>query len=688
MTRHRTYLLSAGIAIAAVSLTLAACGSSSSSANSSTSTPAATTAPATTAPATVNTETEKNTTAPAPASAAKVAVLMGKPSEFKLTATPTSAPGKVTFAVANEGNVVHEMVVVPAPNGAAGLKQPDGTASEDGFQRRGRGSRTREDRAPDGQPSRRQVRAALQPARALRQRHVRRLHRQLSRPLPTTVNLSALLLDRRLAGHGGEPAVRGPGVNWTLSDLAERVGLMAAGFIRAGIGRGDVVAISLQDGPEWPAVVLGAARIGAVCALVSPAVPRSRARLAIGRANARAVVGDQTTALPATPLLSPDLLEGLGSGRPDPGPAAIRSDEPCYLLMTSGSTGVAEVGRPPARRRADVPGDLRGTGPAAAAGGCHVVGGRAGHQLRLRQLLLLPPRGRRLRVARRSRSVAGGPRGRHPHGGVNVVFGVPTWWARVVRHVEDGRLALGALAGVRLAVSAGEQLPSHIWHRVHEVLGLRLINGLGSSEATNLYLSDRPGGPRAGTLGRPVPGYSLSIAGPDGRASDEGELLVRGDSVMAGYLDDPLASAQALRGGWLHTGDLVRRERDASYTFLGREGDRVKVGALWVSPAHVQAELLRDPDVDYAVVLGVEDEYGLTRLGAVVTVAPGVPRDAGDGLRARCARRLAPHESPRVIVALDEIPALASGKPDRAAITEILADALAQPTTSPAPARR
>lgn len=133
MTRHRTYLLSAGIAIAAISLTLAACGSSSSSANSSTSTPAATTAPATTAPATEDTETEKNTTAPAPATAAKVAVLMGKPSEFKLTATPTSASaGKVTFAVANEGNVVHEMVVVPAPNGAAGLKQPDGTGSETG----------------------------------------------------------------------------------------------------------------------------------------------------------------------------------------------------------------------------------------------------------------------------------------------------------------------------------------------------------------------------------------------------------------------------------------------------------------------------------------------------------------------------------------------------------------------------
>lgn len=133
MNRHRTYLVSAGIAIAATSLTLAACGSSSSSANSSTSTPAATTAPATTAPATIDTETETNTTAPAPATAAKVAVVMGKPTEFALVPTPTSkSAGKVTFAVANKGGLVHEMVVVPAPNGAAGLKQPDGTASETG----------------------------------------------------------------------------------------------------------------------------------------------------------------------------------------------------------------------------------------------------------------------------------------------------------------------------------------------------------------------------------------------------------------------------------------------------------------------------------------------------------------------------------------------------------------------------
>jgi uncharacterized cupredoxin-like copper-binding protein len=125
MTRHRTYLLSAGIAIAAISLTLAACGSSSSgAADSSTSTPAA----ATTA------TTAATTTAPAAVTKAKtVAVVLGKPNEFSLIPAPTSVPaGKVTFVVTNRGSMVHEMVVVPAPNGAAALKQPDGSASEAG----------------------------------------------------------------------------------------------------------------------------------------------------------------------------------------------------------------------------------------------------------------------------------------------------------------------------------------------------------------------------------------------------------------------------------------------------------------------------------------------------------------------------------------------------------------------------
>ena len=493
------------------------------------------------------------------------------------------------------------------------------------------------------------------------------------------MNLSAHLLDERLPRHGERPAVRGPRGDWTLAALAGRAAGMAAGLAEAGVDRGDIVAVTLDDGPDWLAVVLGAARLGAVSALVSPTTPPARVGVALRRADPRVVVGRQVAAMPATPHLSPELLARMGAGRPDPGPAPTRRDDPCYLLMTSGSTG------PPkwvVHRHGDIPtclatygarilrlrpGDVTWSVAALAtsygfgnscyfpigAGACAWIDGDRS------------PAGLERAIAR---------------GGVNVVFGVPTWWARVVRHAADGRLDPAALSGVRLAVSAGEHLPARLWEEVRQVLGLRLVNGLGSSEATNLYLSDHPGAPRAGTVGWPVAGYELRVASA-GHAPGEGELLVRGATVMPGYLGDPVASGRALEGGWLHTGDLVRRRDDGGYAFLGRMGDRIKIGGFWVTPAEIQAELLHDPEVAYAVVLPVEDAEGLLRLGAAVTAPPGAAEGVEARLRERLAARLAAHEVPRAIVVLDEMPALASGKPDRAAIASLVTAALPRPAS-------
>ena len=126
MIRNRAAIVGAAIAVAAVSVTLAACGGSSDSADSTTTAAAATTetpAGTTTAPATTTT----------PSKTTVVPVVLGKPDEFSLVPARTSVPaGKVTFAVTNQGAMTHEMVVVPAPDGAAALKEPDGTASEAG----------------------------------------------------------------------------------------------------------------------------------------------------------------------------------------------------------------------------------------------------------------------------------------------------------------------------------------------------------------------------------------------------------------------------------------------------------------------------------------------------------------------------------------------------------------------------
>jgi acyl-coenzyme A synthetase/AMP-(fatty) acid ligase len=461
-------------------------------------------------------------------------------------------------------------------------------------------------------------------------------------------NLSTRLLDASLDRYGRRPALRFAAGEWSFAELARRVG-SAAGWLRdRGVGRGDIVLLRMYDGPGWVAAFLGAARRGAVCALASPALAPDRLRDATARLGPRAVIDEEP----------PDDL-------PDPGPAPVRAGDPCYMLLTSGTTGPSKWA---VHRARDIPGCI-------ATYGRHVL--RLGPGDVTWSVAALPTSyglgnscyfplgaGACAWIEGPDRSPAAAARACRD-GRVTVMMGVPTSWARLARHVNEGRVDPGAFAGVRLAVSAGEPLPPEVWRAVRDATGMRLVNGLGSSEATNLYLSDRPGSPRPGTVGWRVPGFDLRVAPRPGTAEGEGELLVRGPTVMAGYHGDDAATARALEGGWLHTGDIVRRERDASYTYLGRTGDRFKSGGFWIDANRVRDALLAQRWVGAAAVVPFRDAEGLTRVGAAVVPRPGAPSDLAAHLRAGCAERLPAHEVPRALVVRDELPTTASGKIDR-----------------------
>ena len=457
-----------------------------------------------------------------------------------------------------------------------------------------------------------------------------------------------------------------------LRDIADRACIVSAVLAEHGVRAGDVVALALPDRPTWVAAFLGIARIGAVAALVGEGVATDRAQGLMNRADARLVITERDD-LTARPVLGMrDLRDSHGA--PDPGTRSMASTDPMYLLATSGSTGpskwvvhvhgdipacVATYGR---RILKMAPGDI--TWSVASLATSYGLGNSLYFPLAAGAAAWIGGDRDPASAARACRE-----------GGVNCIYGVPTFWARLARHVDDGRVDARDFADVRLAVSAGEHLPDAVWHAVHRATGMRLVNGLGSSEATNLYVSDHAGAPAPGRVGWPVPGYDLRIDG-DGRdvPGDEGELLVRGPTLMRGYLGDPPATARALEDGWLHTGDRVRMEPDGSYRYLGRCGDVFKVGALWVDPLGVQGVLLADPDVHDAVVLGVDDADGVTRLAAVV--AAGTPARAEARLVDRCRQVLEPHMVPRVIVAVDALPVAPSGKVRRDAIREMATAAL------------
>jgi fatty-acyl-CoA synthase/benzoate-CoA ligase/fatty acid CoA ligase FadD22 len=499
-------------------------------------------------------------------------------------------------------------------------------------------------------------------------------------------NLSVGLLDERLArGDGPRPALRAGGAEWTYADLAGAAGSAAAWLVEEGVGRGDLVLLALPDGPEWVALFLGACRVGAACALASPALPAGRLHEAAARLRPRAAIVEAPWPaalgrwLPASAARS-----AMSSGLPDPGPTHLRGDEPAHLLLTSGSTGPAKwavhrvrdiaactatYGRRVLRLRPD-----DATWSVAALATSYGLGNSCYFPLAAGACAVL---------AGADRSPAACAAACREQG-VSVLFGVPTFWARLARHATDGRVAAGDLAGVRLAVSAGEHLPGELWCAVRRATGLRLVNGLGSSEATNLFLSDRPGGARPGTVGHVVPGYAVRIRPEEGDGPGQGELLVRGPTVMAGYHGDPAATARALEDGWLATGDRVRRERDGSHTYLGRRGERFKAGALWVDAARVAEALRGHADVAEVAVVPVEDVDGLLRVGAAVVARPGASDRLDDELAAVAAEHLAAHERPRALLILAALPTTSSGKVDRADLRRRLAPAITSP---PSPRR-
>lgn len=223
-------------------------------------------------------------------------------------------------------------------------------------------------------------------------------------------------------------------------------------------------------------------------------------------------------------------------------------------------------------------------------------------------------------------------------------------------------------ASVRTTVTAGEALPADLQRRFSERFGHPVLDGIGTTEALHIFLSNTKGAARAGTSGTPVTGYEVRLLDETDaevtEADTPGFLQVRGPSIATGYWKRPDATAAAFRDGWLRTGDVYTRSADGFWTFLGRNNDMIKAGGIWVSPAEVESVLIAHPDVLEAAVVGGRDDEGLE-----VTIAYVVPRAGHDidaaSVEAHCREHMAAFKRPRRLVVVDELPKTATGKIQR-----------------------
>ncbi len=246
-------------------------------------------------------------------------------------------------------------------------------------------------------------------------------------------------------------------------------------------------------------------------------------------------------------------------------------------------------------------------------------------------------------------------------------FGVPTLYAAQLRALDETPRDLSSL---RACVSAGEALPADIFRRWRERTGTLILDGIGSTEALHIFITNTIQDYRPGTSGRPVPGYEARIVDEEGRPAPTGEtgrLFIRGDSTATHYWNNPLRTAETMVDGWLNTGDTYLRDEDGYYVYCGRSDDMLKVGGIWCSPVEIEGRLIEHPRVLEAAVVGRADADGLIKPEAFVVL-----NDAGDvsdilaeELLEHCRSGLARYKYPRWINFVEDLPKTATGKVQR-----------------------
>ncbi|MDQ2836889.1 MAG: AMP-binding protein [Actinomycetota bacterium] len=246
---------------------------------------------------------------------------------------------------------------------------------------------------------------------------------------------------------------------------------------------------------------------------------------------------------------------------------------------------------------------------------------------------------------------------------ITTMMGVPANYLFLAQHPAFADTDLSQL---RYAVVGGAPMPEPLL-RTWLGRGVQLAQGYGLTEAAPNVLCLKPedARDRIGSAGRPYPHVDVAVAEPASgqllTGPAEGELLVRGPNVFSGYWGDQAATDFALRGGWLHTGDLVRRDADGYFRILDRVDDVYIAGGENISPAEVESVLFEHRAVADVAVVGYPDpRWGEVGIGYVV-VRPGSHTDSHELLE-HCRTRLASYKVPKTLVFLDELPRSSVGK--------------------------
>jgi benzoate-CoA ligase family protein len=500
--------------------------------------------------------------------------------------------------------------------------------------------------------------------------------------IPEYFNAAGYLIDRHLfEGRGGKVAIECGDERVTYDQLADRVnrcGNVLRGEYR--VRPGERVVLLLLDGPAFFYAFFGAIKIGAVPVPVNTLWKTPDYRYVLYDSGARVAIVSDTlapaiAAIPRShlPALRDIIVAGetgtfgtlLAGAAPELETATTRHDTPAFWLYSSGSTG-APKGCIHLQHDMVVSAELFAKGvlgihendrcfSAPKLFFAYGLGNAGYFPLAVGATSILWPG--RPTAADVYAAIA-----RHRP---TLFFFVPTGYGMMLACEGDFDLS-----SIRLASSAGEALPPSLYTRFKERFGIDIIDGIGSTEVTHTFISNRPGAIRPGSSGLLVDGYDAALLDEDRRPVADGEvgsLYIRGDSTCDGYWNQTEKTRETFQDGWMRTGDRYSRDADGYYWHAGRADDMLKVGGLWVSPIEVENILLEHEAVRECAVVGREDADALVKPLAFVVLRAGTDGspELAAALRDFVRTRLAEYKRPRWVEFLDELPRTATGKIQR-----------------------
>jgi long-chain acyl-CoA synthetase len=217
---------------------------------------------------------------------------------------------------------------------------------------------------------------------------------------------------------------------------------------------------------------------------------------------------------------------------------------------------------------------------------------------------------------------------------------------------------------VRLCFSAAATLPTDVERRWREVHGHPIHQGYGLTECSPFASYNHDVAVRPGSVGTPIENVEMKIADTEGRDLGDGELgeiLIKGPNVMQGYFGNPRATAEAIRDGWLRSGDIGYRDEDGYYYIVDRVKDMINVSGFKVFPREVEEVLFRHAAVKEAAVIGMPDPIRGEAVKAFVVLREGA-RVAPEELRTLCRGAIADYKVPEAVEFIPALPKSPTGK--------------------------